>query len=121
MAASALLTLSTTANVGRLALRTITPVPAVAVSILPAARVANLPSPPRKTQKTLYQEQIAWQNEQKQRAIHAQAHTRVTTLVAKERAKEKENRRMTAEVIAQVEGEFRARGFPVTMSKPTIN
>jgi hypothetical protein len=24
-------------------------------------------------------------------------------------------------VIAQVEGEFRARGFPVTMSKPTIN
>ncbi len=38
-----------------------------------------------------------------------------------ERVKEKENCRTTAEDIAQVEGEFRARGFPVTMSKPTIN
>ena len=38
-----------------------------------------------------------------------------------ERAKEKENCRTTAEDIAQVEGEFRARGFPVTMSKPAIN
>ena len=27
----------------------------------------------------------------------------------------------TAEVIVQVEGEFRGWGFPVTMSKPTIN
>ncbi len=46
---------------------------------------------------------------------------RATTLVAEERIKEKENRRMTAEVIEQVEWEFRARGFPVTLSKPTIN
>jgi hypothetical protein len=79
----------------------------VAVSVLPAARVAALPSPPR--------------NKRKHRAAHAQAHARATTLVAKERVKEKENRRKTAEVIAQVEGELRARGFPVTMSKPTIN
>jgi hypothetical protein len=48
VAASSLLALSTTANVGRAALATITPVP-VAVSILPAAGVAALPSPPRKT------------------------------------------------------------------------
>jgi hypothetical protein len=83
--------------------------------------VAALPSPPRKTQKTSHQEQIARQNKRKHRAVHAQAHTHATTLVAEERAKEKGNRRTTAEVIAQVEGEFRARGFPVTMSKPTIN
>ncbi len=88
---------------------------------MPAAGVAALPSPPRKTQKTSHQEQIARQNERKQKAVHAQAHARATTLVAEERAKEKANRRTTAEVIAQVEGEFRARGFPVTMSKPTIN
>jgi hypothetical protein len=118
-AASALITLSNTANVGRPALQTIT-VPA-AVSILPAAGVAALPSPPRKTRKTSHQEQIARKNERKQKAVHAQAHARATTLVAEERAKEKENRHTTAEVIAQVEGEFRARGFPVTMSKPTIN
>jgi hypothetical protein len=117
--ASALITLSNTAIVGRPALRTIT-VPA-AVSVLPAAGVAALPSPPRKTQITSHQEQIARQNERKQKAVHAQAHARATTLVAEERAKEKENRRTTAEVIVQVEGEFRARGFPVTMSKPTVN
>ena len=116
---SALITMSNTANVGRPALRTIT-VPA-AVSVLPAAGMAALPPPPRKTQKTSHQEQIARQNERKQKAVHAQAHARATTLVVEERAKEKENRRMTAEVIAQVEGEFRARGFPVTMSKLTIN
>jgi len=101
-AASALLTLSITANVGRLALRTIATV-LVAVSILPAAGVAALPLPPRKTQKTPHQEQIARQNERKQMAVHAQAHARATTLIAKERAKEKENRRMTAEVIEETE------------------
>jgi hypothetical protein len=47
-AASALLTLSSTANVGRAALATITPVP-VAGPILAAAGVAALPLPPRKT------------------------------------------------------------------------
>ncbi len=120
VAASALLTLSTTANMGRPALQTITTVPE-AVSVLPAAGVDAFPSPPRKMQKTLHQEQIARQNERKHRTVHAQAHARATTLVAKERAKEKENRHTTAEVIAQVEGEFRGWGFPVTMSKSTIN
>jgi hypothetical protein len=33
----------------------------------------------------------------------------------------KENCRTTAQVIAQVEGEFRARGYGVTLSKNTIN
>ena len=88
---------------------------------MPAAGVANLPLPPRKTQKMSHQKQIARQNKRKQRAVDVQAHERATTLIAKERLKEKENRRTTAEVIAQVEGEFRARGFSVTMSKPTIN
>jgi hypothetical protein len=63
-----LLALLTTANVGRAALATITPVP-VAVSVLPAAGVAALPLPPRKMQKTLHQEQITRQNERKRRAI----------------------------------------------------
>ena len=112
--------LLTTENVGRLELQTITTILA-AVSVLPAAGVATLPSPPRKTRKTSHQEQIARQNKRKHRAVHAQAHARATTLVAEERAQEKENRRTTAEMIAQVKGEFRARGFPVTMSKPTIN
>ena len=41
--------------------------------------------------------------------------------VAEERGKEKENQRTTAQVIEQVEGEFRAHGFDVTLSKATIN
>jgi hypothetical protein len=117
---SALLSLSTTANMGRVALVAITPVLA-AGPILLAAGVAALPSPPRKTQKMLHQEQIARQNERKRRAIQGQAHACATTLVAEERTTEKENRCMTAEVIEQVEWEFRARGFIVTLSKPTIN
>jgi hypothetical protein len=121
VAALSLLALSTTANMGRAALTTITPVP-VAVSVLPAAGLAALPSPPRKMQKTSHQEQITRQNERKHRAVHGQAHARATTLIAEERAKEeKENPRTTTEVIEQVEGEFRARGFPVMLSKLTIN
>ncbi len=76
-AVSALLSLSTTANVGRVALAAITPVPA-AGPILLAAGVAALPSPPRKTQKTLHQEQITRQNERKRRAVQGQAHARAT-------------------------------------------
>jgi hypothetical protein len=119
-AMSALLYLSTTANLGWVALMAITPVPA-AGPILPAAGVAALPSPPRKMQKRSHQEQIAWQNKRKRRAIQGQAHVHATTLIAEERTKEKENRRTTAEVIEQVKWEFRARGFPVMQSKLTIN
>jgi hypothetical protein len=74
---SALLSLSTTANMGRVALAAITPVP-VAGPILPAAGVAVLPSPPRKMQKMLHKEQIARQNERKRRALQGQAHARAT-------------------------------------------
>ncbi len=51
------------------------PVPAAGL-ILAAAGVAALPLPPRKMQKTLHQEQIARQNEQKHRAVQGQAHAR---------------------------------------------
>jgi hypothetical protein len=120
-AVSALLSLTITANVGKVALVAITPVLA-AGPILPAAGVAPLPLPPRKTQKTSHQEQIARQSKRKCRAIQGQAHACATTLATEERTKEKENRRTTAEVIEQgVEWEFRARGFPVMLSKPTIN
>ena len=59
----------------------------------------------------MHHEQIAWQNKRKHRTVHAQAHARATTLVAEERAKEKEIRHTTAEVIAQVKGEFRDGAF----------
>jgi hypothetical protein len=72
-AALSLLALSTTANVGRAALATITPV-LVAVSVLLAAGVAALPLPSRKTQKMSHQEQIARQNKRKCRAVQGQAH-----------------------------------------------
>ncbi len=76
-AVSALLSLSTTANVGRVALAAMTPVLA-AGPILLAARVAALPLLPRKTQKMSHQEQIAWQNKKKRRAVQGQAHARAT-------------------------------------------
>ena len=57
-----------------------------------------------------HQEQIGKQNERKHKAVHTQAHTRATTLVTEERALPKEDHQSTAQVIAQVEGEFRARG-----------
>ncbi len=76
-AVSALLSLLTTANMGRVALAAITPVPA-AGPILLAAGVATLPSPPRKTQKMSHQEQITRQNERKRRAVQGQAHSRAT-------------------------------------------
>ena len=119
-AVSTLLSLLTTANMGRVALAAITLVPATG-PILPASKVAALPLPPRKMQKMLHQEQIGRQNKRKRRAVQGQAHTRATALVAKEREKANENCCMTAEVKEQVEGEFWARGFPVMLSKPTIN
>jgi hypothetical protein len=77
MTVSALLSLSITANVGRVALAAITPVPA-AGSIFLAAGVAALPLLPRKMQKTSHQEQIARQNKGKCRAVQGQAHARAT-------------------------------------------
>ncbi len=119
-AVSTLLSLLTTANMGRVALAAITPVP-VAGPILPAARVAALPLPPRKMQKMLHQDQIARKNKRKRRAVQGQAHARATTLVADEKTKEKENRCTTAEVIEQVKWEFRALSFPVTTTTAQPN
>ncbi len=114
-AASSLLALAmvtSAASSSRPALRTITPNLAAAPVVTVAGMDAGiLPSPERKVRKTSHQEQIGKQNESKRKAVHAQAHARATTLVAEERAFPKEDRRSTAQVIAQVEGEFRARGL----------
>ena len=48
-------------------------------------------------------------------------HAQATTLIVGEMIKAKENHRMTVQVIEQVEGEFRFRGFRVSLSKTTIN
>jgi hypothetical protein len=124
-AASSLLALATVAPPAassRPALRTIQhpnlAAPVITVAVMNAG---ILPSPERKVRKTSHQEQINKQNERKRRVVHAQAHARATALVAKERALPKEDRRSTAQVIAQVEGEFRARGHGATLSKNTIN
>ncbi len=123
-AASSLLALATVASAAssRPALRTITPNLAAAPVVTVAGMNAGiLPSPERKVRKMSHQEQIPKQNEKKRKAVHAQAHARATTLVAKERALPKENHRSTAQVIAQVEGEFRARGHGAMLNKTTIN
>ena len=125
-AASSLLALATVASSAassRPALRTITPNLAAApvVTVEAGMNAGILPSPERKVRKTSHQEQISKQNKKKRKAIHAQAHARATTLAAEERALPKEDRRSTAQVIAQVEGEFRARGHGATLNKNTIN
>ena len=71
--------------------------------------------------KTAHQDQIGKQNKRKCKVVHAKAHARATTLVAKERGLPKEVRQLTVQVIAQVKGEFRVRGYGVTPSKNTIN
>jgi hypothetical protein len=120
VAASSLLALVTVASAAssRLALRTITPnLAAAPVVTVAGVNAGILPSPERKVRKTSHQEQIGKQNESKRKVVHAQA----TTLVAEERALPKEDRRLTAQVIAQVKGEFRARGHGATLNKNTIN
>ena len=89
-AASSLMALSATANMGRPTLRTISPNPATIVApfvTVGGDKAGILPSPERKVRKTSHQEQIGKQNERKHKAVHAQAHVRATTLVAEERMK----------------------------------
>ena len=50
-----------------------------------------------------------------------QALAKATTLIASERGKEKEKACTTLPIITKVEGEFRARGFEVSLSKATVN
>ena len=120
VAAAAMLALLNKTNAVGSVLARISPIPEVS-SAASGGAAGNLPSPQRKTRKTCNQEQIEKQNGQKQKALHAQAHACATTLVAEERGKEKENQRTTTQVIEQVEGDFRARGFGVTLNKVPIN
>ena len=83
--------------------------------------VLSLPSPLKKMRKTSHQHQIDRQNERKGKDAYALALSRATTLIATEREQEKENTRPTATVITQVEGEFKARGFAVKLTKSTVN
>ncbi len=107
-AVSALLSLYSVATTARPALRTITPNLTVAPIVMVGGVNADiLLSPQRKVRKTSHQEQIGKQNKRKRKAVHAQAHARATTIVAKERAMPKDDRQTTVQVIAQVEGEFR--------------
>ena len=67
-AASALMALSATANVGRLALRMILPNPATMVApfvTVGGGKAGILPSPERRVRKTSHQAQIGKQNERK--------------------------------------------------------
>ncbi len=123
MTATALLSLLPPPNATRVTLALIT-------LIAPLATVGNddllagvlIPSPLRKIGKTSHQKQLQNQNDKKKQSIHNQVHAHATTLVVVEREKEeKENRHTTNMVIAQVEGEFKARGFEVHLTKATIN
>jgi hypothetical protein len=121
-AASLVLALVSMATTARPALQTITPNLTVApVVMVGGVNAGILPSPERKVKKTSHQEKIGKQNKRKRKAVHAQAHACATTLIAKERAMPKEDRQTTVQVIVQVQGEFRARGYGVTLSKNTIN
>ena len=82
-----------TAASSRPALRTITPnLTAAPVVTVGGINAGILPSPERKVRKTSHQEQNGKQNERKRKVVHAQAHARATTLLAKERALTKEVR-----------------------------
>jgi hypothetical protein len=107
-AANAMITLAST-NVTRLAL----------VSI--SQEESNDPSPLKKLRKSSHQRQIDPQNERKGKDAYALALSWATMLIAAEREQEKENTRPTATVITQVEGEFKARGFAVKLTKSTVN
>jgi len=83
--------------------------------------VLSLPSPLKKMRRTSHQRQIDRQNERKGKDAYALALSRATTLIATEREQEKENTCPTVTVIAQVEGEFKAHGFAVNLTKSTVN
>jgi hypothetical protein len=86
-----------------------------------SSKLLDLPSPLKKTCKTSHQRHIDRQNERKTKEAYAQALARATTLIATERGKEKENACPTQSILTKVEGEFRARGFDVSLSKVTVN
>ena len=106
----------------RPALQTITPNQTAALVVAVGGNKAGiLPYPERKAREVSHQKQIKNQNKRKRKAVHAQAHVHATTLIAEERVMPKEVRQTTVQLITQVEGEFRAQGYGVTLSKNTIN
>ena len=124
MAALLLLALATvaTAASSRPELQTITPNPTAApVITVGGINAGILPSLERKVRKTSHQEQISKQNKRECKVVHTPAHAPATTLVAKERAFLKEVCQSAIQVITQVKGGFRVRGYGGTQSKNTIN
>ena len=87
--------------------------------ILPEA--LSFPSPLKKTRKLSHRRQVNRQNEWKAREAYVQALARATLLIAAEKGKEKENTCPMLSIITKVEGEFRACGFEVSLSKATVN
>ncbi len=87
VAVSLLLALATFARMARPALRTITLNPTAAPIVTVGGINAGIPpSLQRMVKEMSHQEQIGKQNKRKRKAVHPQAHTCTTTLVAKERA-----------------------------------
>jgi hypothetical protein len=108
-AAAATIMLSTTTTI------TTTTTTATTINTI-SSEVLNLPSPLKKTRKTSHECQIDCQNERKAKEAYTQALARATTLIATERGKEKqENACPTQSIITKAEGEFRARGFEVSL------
>ena len=109
-AATAMIMLSTTTTTITMTTSTATTISTISSESL------DLPSPLKKTRKMSHQRQIYRQNERKAKEAYAQALARATTLIATERGKEKqENACPTQSIITKAEGEFRARGFEVSL------
>ena len=81
----------------------------------------DLPSPPRKTNRTSHQHQVDHQNEWKSKEVYVQALAQATTLVATKRMQAKENCHPTSSVVKQVKHKFKACGFVVLLSRETVN
>ena len=107
-AAAATIMLSTTTTI------TTTTITATTINTI-SSEALDLPSPLKKTRKTSHECQIDCQNERKAKEAYTQALARATALIAAERGKEKENACPMQSIITKAEGEFRARGFEVSL------
>jgi len=94
---------------------------AAPVVVVDEVNTCILPSLEKKVRKTLHQEKISKQNKSMHMLLHSQAHAHTTTLFVKERAKSKDVCCMTTQVMKQVEREFRAHRYGVSLSTPMIN
>ena len=81
-----------------------------------------IPLPPWKTYRTSHQRQVERQNKWKSKEeVYAQALVLATMLIATKRTKAKENSHTMSSVIIQVEREFKACGYVVSLSSKTVN